>query len=82
VLVAQGEADRAARLLGAAASLRENVEIGLTDDLEERTHIRAVADAKAALGDEAFASAWARGYGMTPDEIVQLCGEGATRVTG
>ena len=82
VLVAQGEADRAARLLGAAASLRENVEIGLADDLEERTHNRAVADAKTALGDEAFASAWARGYGMTPDEIVQLCGEGATRVTG
>jgi hypothetical protein len=34
---------------------------------------RAVADAKAALGEEAFAAAWARGEAMTPEEIVAFC---------
>ena len=55
--------------------MREALGIGLNDELEERMHQRAVADAKAALGDEAFASAWARGHGMTPGQIVQFCGE-------
>jgi class 3 adenylate cyclase len=31
---------------------------------------RAVAEAKAALGEEAFAAAWARGDATTPEEIV------------
>jgi len=57
VLVARGKADRAARLLGADSSLRSDIGIGLTDALEEGTHDRAIADAKAALGDEEFASA-------------------------
>ena len=34
------------------------------------TYDRAVADAKAALGEQAFAEAWARGEAMTTDEIV------------
>jgi hypothetical protein len=74
VLVADGDEERAAQLLGAAASLREEFELGLDADYEKQIHERAVADAKAALGEEAFSSAWARGDGMTPDEIVQFCG--------
>lgn len=32
----------------------------------------AVSDAKASLGEEVFAAAWARGEGMTPEEILAL----------
>jgi tetratricopeptide (TPR) repeat protein len=73
VSVARGEAERGVRLLGAADSLRAALETGFNDAVEEEVHERAVADAKAALGDEAFAAAWARGQGMTPDEVVEIC---------
>ena len=33
-------------------------------------HEAAIADARAALGEEAFAAAWARGKAMTLEEIV------------
>jgi non-specific serine/threonine protein kinase len=66
-LVLQHQEERAAQLLGAAASLRED--LGISVDYEEM-HDRAHAEAKAALGDEAFAAAWARGEGMTTEEIV------------
>ena len=72
-LVAKHDEERGAQLLGAAASLREERRIGLDGDQEEQTHERAVADAKAALGDEAFAAAWARGEAMTAEEIVAFC---------
>jgi hypothetical protein len=72
-LVARQEEERGARLLGAAAALRGELGIGLWDKLEEQIHERAVAAAKAALGEEVFAAAWARGETMTPEEIVELC---------
>jgi tetratricopeptide (TPR) repeat protein len=73
VFVARGEEGRSAQLLGAAATLREELGIGLIDETEEERHEQAVADAKTALGEEAFAAAWARGEAMTPDEIVAFC---------
>jgi hypothetical protein len=73
VFVAEREEERGAQLLGAVSSLREELGIGFPDALEERTHEEAVADAKAALGEEAFAAAWARGQAMQPDAIVKLC---------
>jgi tetratricopeptide (TPR) repeat protein len=72
-LVARHEYERAAELLGAAASLREELERGFDDEEHEELHERVVADAKAALGDEAFAAAWARGETTTPEEIVEFC---------
>jgi hypothetical protein len=68
--VAKREEERAAQLLGAAAALRDELEIGMNDAIEERIHERAVADAQAALGEEAFAAAWARGHAMRAEEIV------------
>jgi predicted ATPase len=69
-LVARHEEERGTQLLGAAASLREELGVGFYDDEEERVHERALADSQAALGEEAFAEAWARGAAMTPEEIV------------
>jgi hypothetical protein len=71
-LVAKREEERAAQLLGAVAALRDELELGLHDAFEEQIHERAVADAQASLGEEAFSAAWARGQTMTPEEIVQL----------
>lgn len=51
-------------------SLREEIGVGFDDELDEEVYDQAVADAKAALGEGAFAAAWARGAGMTPEEIV------------
>jgi predicted ATPase/class 3 adenylate cyclase len=68
-LVAQHEEERGAQLLGAAASLREELGVGFFDEEEEVVHDRAVADAKEALGEEAFAEAWDRGAAMTLEEI-------------
>jgi hypothetical protein len=70
-LVVQHEEERGAQLLGAAASLRE--ELGIDVNYEELND-RAVADAKAALGEEGFAAAWARGEGMTAEEIAAAVG--------
>jgi predicted ATPase len=68
-LVARHEESRGAQLLGAAASLRAEPGIGFFDEEEEKVHQRAVADARAALGEEAFSEAWARGEAMTPEEL-------------
>ena len=42
-------------------------------NVEDRAD-RAVAEAKAALGEEAFAAAWARGQAMTVDDLVAFAG--------
>jgi hypothetical protein len=57
-------AARAACLLGAASAVREA--IGALISPEDRPHCeRAVTLARAALGEEAFAAAWAEGRAMT-----------------
>jgi non-specific serine/threonine protein kinase len=69
-LVTKQEELRGTELLGASESLREELQIGLNDEFEKRIEKEAVAAAKAALGEEAFAAAWARGEAMTAEEIV------------
>jgi uncharacterized protein HemY len=60
---AQQQAKLAARLLGAAEVLREA--IGAPPPLDERAdYDQAVATARSALGEEAFARAWAEGQAM------------------
>ena len=75
-LVAGGKAERAAQLFGAAAAIHEELGIFFDDALEEQVHERAVAAAKATLGDDAFDAAWLRGEGMTPEEIVAFAEPG------
>jgi predicted ATPase len=74
--VSRGEHERGAQLLGADEALRAEAGAELNDELEEEWHARAVATARAALGEEAFAAAWARGRAMTPDEIVAFAADG------
>lgn len=70
VLVAErGEAERAARLLGAAERLRETV--GLALALPERAACeRAVARTRGELGDEGFRTVVTEGRAMTPAEAL------------
>jgi predicted ATPase/DNA-binding winged helix-turn-helix (wHTH) protein/Tfp pilus assembly protein PilF len=64
----QAQAARAARLWGRAARLRE--EVGLAQSPMVRTTLDPyVAAARTAMGDEAFASAWAEGRAMALDQV-------------
>jgi hypothetical protein len=69
-LVALHEEERGVQLFGAAASLLEELAFGFHDEGEERMRDRAVADAKASLGEEAFAAVWACGEAITPDALL------------
>jgi len=71
VAVADGENERAAKLLGAEARMRDEIGLEL-DAFEEQVRERTVAEARTALGGDAFAAAFARGDAMTQDEILEL----------
>ena len=73
-LVALHDEERAAQLLGAAASVFEELGAGFDNEREGRAHERAVTRAQAALGKDAFVAAWDRGKAMTPEEIVAFAG--------
>lgn len=65
-----GQARRAARLLGAAAALRVALDARPKEPLSAQHYGRAVASVRAALGEKAFAAAWAEGEGWTPEQAV------------
>ena len=69
VVAAQGENARAARLWGTAAALREALGAPL-QPIERVDYEQAVATARAHLGEEAFAFAWAEGRAMTAEQAV------------
>jgi len=71
-LVALHVVETGVHLLGAAEALREEVDVGLQEEGEKRISDNAIAAAKAALGDDAFAAAWERGEAMTPEEAMAL----------
>jgi len=61
---------RTVRLAGAATALRET--IGATLTLLERTDLdRAIAAARAVLGEEAFEAAWTQGRALTPEQAIE-----------
>jgi predicted ATPase/DNA-binding XRE family transcriptional regulator len=78
VAVAQGRMGRAARLCGAAAALREDMGWPLPP-AKRAEHDRTVAAAREALGEEAYAAAWARGHELSLEEVIKdtLLGNGA-----
>ena len=69
VAAAQGRMERAARLSGAAAALREDTG-WMLPPAKRAEHDRTVAAARSALGEGAFAAAWATGYELPLKEIV------------
>jgi predicted ATPase/class 3 adenylate cyclase len=68
VAAAQAQPERAARLLGAAEGLRDAIG-GPPPDRAK--HERSVAAVRAALGEEAFAAAWAEGRVMPLDAAIE-----------
>jgi non-specific serine/threonine protein kinase len=70
VAALEGNADRAARLLGAAARLRESIGAPV-HPVDRADHERAVAASQAALGAEAYAAAWQAGRTMSVEEAIE-----------
>jgi non-specific serine/threonine protein kinase len=68
---ALGQAEHAARLFGAAEALRTVVGTAIFPHWQA-DHDRAEADARAALGAEAFAAAWAAGRALTFEQAIDL----------
>ena len=62
-------ASRAAQLWGAAEAMRETVGAPLPP-VERASYLRALDTARAALGQEALARAWAKGRGMSPEQAL------------
>ncbi len=71
VVASQGEQTWAARLWGAAESLREAIWSPLAP-VERASYEQAVAATHAQLGEAAFAIAWAQGRKMTPEQVLAL----------
>jgi predicted ATPase/DNA-binding SARP family transcriptional activator len=71
VAVAHAQAERAARLFGAAEGLRDALGAPLprADRTEDGLSVAAV---RAALGEEAFAAAWAAGRAMSLEQAIAL----------
>ncbi|HEY6711236.1 MAG TPA: tetratricopeptide repeat protein [Rubrobacter sp.] len=70
VAVAQGRMERAAQLCGAAAALREDKGWPLPP-AKRAENDRTVTAARAVLGEETFAAAWARGNALPLEEAIK-----------
>jgi tetratricopeptide (TPR) repeat protein len=73
VAVRQGQAARAAQLLGAVATFQDITSIAF-DALERAEYERAVAAARTQLGEAAFTSAWSTGRAMTLEQAIAYAG--------
>jgi predicted ATPase/class 3 adenylate cyclase len=72
---AQDQMERAARLFGAVESLYVSIHFEMS--LKERAeHEQGIASTRAALGEEAFAAAWAEGGRMTMEQAMAFALEG------
>lgn len=68
---AQEQAERAARLFGAAEALREKINIQMSSQ-ERMEYDREVADLRANLDEKAFVSHWADGRALTMDQAIKF----------
>jgi non-specific serine/threonine protein kinase len=71
VAAGEGQSERAARLLGAAARLREAIGAPV-HPVDRADHERAVRASQAALGKAAYAAAWGSGQALSVDAVVDL----------
>ena len=81
VAVAQAQSERAARLFGAAEGLREVIGAPLPS-ADRAEHDRSVAAVRTALGEEAFAAAWAEGRAISLEQAVEYALEGGDAFSG
>ncbi|HEY7035688.1 MAG TPA: LuxR C-terminal-related transcriptional regulator [Thermomicrobiales bacterium] len=65
-----GEMERAARLAGAEAAVREKLGIPLTPAPEAHRYQGELDKIRTALGNAAFAAAWAAGHSLPPEQAV------------
>jgi DNA-binding CsgD family transcriptional regulator len=73
IVAIQGALTWAARFWGAAQSLREASGLQLVPDLYTGlVHEQAIPTARSRLGEETFATAWAEGRGMTPEQALAV----------
>ena len=73
MVAAQGEPAWAARLWGAAESLRETIGTPLPP-VYRADYEHSVAAARTPLGERVFAAAWAEGRSMTPEQVLDAKG--------
>jgi hypothetical protein len=71
VAAARGQPRRAAQLGGAAEALRHALSVFLLAN-QRAGHEQAVQTARAALGEPAFAAAWAEGRALSLEQVVAL----------
>jgi predicted ATPase/DNA-binding CsgD family transcriptional regulator len=69
VASSQSQPERAGRLLGAAGRLRETIGAPV-HPVDRADHERAVQASQAALGETAYAAAWADGRAMSLDQVI------------
>jgi predicted ATPase/class 3 adenylate cyclase len=67
---AQEQPERAARLWGAEEALREEMGAPLSPS-EREEYDRKIAEARAALGEDAFSAAWMEGRAMTQEQAIE-----------
>src|SRR5262249_31901918 len=72
---AQGQEKRVATVWGAVERLREEIGAPLPPN-EREDYDRQVSSARLALGEEAFAAAWAEGRTMTLEQAIELALKG------
>jgi tetratricopeptide (TPR) repeat protein len=71
VALAQGQAERAARLLGASEGLFGTIALP-REGADRAAYEHQVASIRAALGEEVFAAAWAVGQAMTLEDAIRF----------
>jgi lactoylglutathione lyase len=75
-LIHRQQEERGTILLGGASAVREELGGRLQDEQAQQAQEGAVAAARTALGEAAFAAAWARGEQLTPQELVEFARPG------
>jgi len=74
VVAAQGEGEWAARLWGAAETLREDLHAPLLA-IFRTEYERAIATARTQVGEKLFTAAWAQGRAMTLEQVLTIQGQ-------
>jgi non-specific serine/threonine protein kinase len=70
VAAACGAPERAARIAGAAAAVRDRLGYLIRYPIDRDSYRRGIDAARRALGGEAFAAAWAAGLGLTIEQAI------------